>query len=1026
MKKLILITFLLLSIFVQAQKPQVDYIRWKKVTTVERDAIDVSKTTVVYEIFNVDTQQKEVYNSTNGTWQAATASVNALQVPIDPYLSLESLNVQLQLHELKDELDALSLGAGTVTSVFGRAGTVTAQSGDYNADEITETATRVFVTPTQKGLIDTALQSYTETDPIFSAWDKSTGISITESQISDLNHTVNTDNQTALEVPTDTANFNGNLSGIDTTVQAALDTIDDLVLGGGGNVTKVSTPVNNQIGVWTGDGTIEGTQNFTFDSTTNTQTIGINDISNGLLNIYGDATGTSNGGEIRLFDSADYDTTNNYWSIKNNADAFFIRPESLTTSGGIFSLSASESYLGYQQGLGALSINASAMTYHLAGTTGHKFEVSNDEFFKISGNPSGNTGLIDFGDYSTTGNGYSIQLDQANLLLNASEGNIIVQDEAYSIVWDGSSQVPTKNAIYDKIESLVVGGSGDVTAASAFGSDNKIIRSDGTGKGVQVSGITLDDTNHMSGLQGLTMTPTGNIDINYVTSTSGTRIGDGFVNTLGIYDVFGNNMIQHSAGFISIGDNGTSGTAINNTSYLNAYGDGTITGTPTYNLSVDSSGKIIETANPATGTTDYVSNVSLVGNNLTFTGVGSAFNSTVDLSSLGSGSYLTSTDIDTFSELNAIVADKTLANLEDAQTITGTKTFETGDGSTNIISRNGSTSALGGVYAETSSSGDAIYIFNEIGATGRSIYSLVGGAGNSIVSNIQTGGTGYNFIGQNHNVNTFTVNKTGDVVGNTFNGVALTTAGSATNFLNEQGDYIAVPADYVSNVSLVGTDLTFTGVGNAFNSTVDLSSLSGSSISDAVYDGTWNGDTTNGASKNAIYDKIESVIAGSGATASVETKSDWNGINDTWTVTVTPNTGHQLFANNVYLVENVDYTISGNTITYTTAPLVGEVHTYFPNVVVSSNYGTNTGIGTALNMSGKYQYNFGAASSATTFTMTNISVGGYAETLINTTSEPVVTGATKLPNTASWITGTNMILCVKDFNGTRKFWFLEF
>jgi len=32
------------------------------------------------------------------------------------------------------------------------------------------------------------LTSYTETDPVFSAWDKSTGISITESQISDLDH----------------------------------------------------------------------------------------------------------------------------------------------------------------------------------------------------------------------------------------------------------------------------------------------------------------------------------------------------------------------------------------------------------------------------------------------------------------------------------------------------------------------------------------------------------------------------------------------------------------------------------------------------------------------------------------------------------------------------------------------------------------------------------------------------------------------------------------------------------------------
>ncbi len=39
------------------------------------------------------------------------------------------------------------------------------------------------------------LTSYTETDSIFTAWDKSTGIVITESQISDLSHTVDTDTQ---------------------------------------------------------------------------------------------------------------------------------------------------------------------------------------------------------------------------------------------------------------------------------------------------------------------------------------------------------------------------------------------------------------------------------------------------------------------------------------------------------------------------------------------------------------------------------------------------------------------------------------------------------------------------------------------------------------------------------------------------------------------------------------------------------------------------------------------------------------
>jgi len=50
--------------------------------------------------------------------------------------------------------------------------------------------------------------------------------------------------------------FNARLNGV--TV--------DLAGGGGGDVTKVGTPVNNQIGVWTGDGTLEGEAKVTFAS----------------------------------------------------------------------------------------------------------------------------------------------------------------------------------------------------------------------------------------------------------------------------------------------------------------------------------------------------------------------------------------------------------------------------------------------------------------------------------------------------------------------------------------------------------------------------------------------------------------------------------------------------------------------------------------------------------------------------------------------------------------------------------------
>lgn len=60
-------------------------------------------------------------------------------------------------------------------------------------------------------------------------------------------------------------------------------------------------------------------------------------------------------------------------------------------------------------------------------------------------------------------------------------------------------------------------GGGDVTAAANFGADNRLIRSDGSGKGIQSSGISIDDANNLTGVANRT----GN-DVNFVTGTAGT------------------------------------------------------------------------------------------------------------------------------------------------------------------------------------------------------------------------------------------------------------------------------------------------------------------------------------------------------------------------------------------------------------------------------------------------------------------------------------------------------------------------
>ncbi len=69
------------------------------------------------------------------------------------------------------------------------------------------------------------------------------------------------------------------LLGTNLSYDAGTNTLN--VSGGSGDVTKVGTPVNDQIGVWTGSGTLEGDVNLTFDTTTDTVTT-VNIIATGL------------------------------------------------------------------------------------------------------------------------------------------------------------------------------------------------------------------------------------------------------------------------------------------------------------------------------------------------------------------------------------------------------------------------------------------------------------------------------------------------------------------------------------------------------------------------------------------------------------------------------------------------------------------------------------------------------------------------------------------------------------------------
>lgn len=61
------------------------------------------------------------------------------------------------------------------------------------------------------------------------------------------------------------------------------------------------------------------------------------------------------------------------------------------------------------------------------------------------------------------------------------------------------SPADVRQRIKDLADSATLPEDNPTSAAAAFGTDNRLLRSDGTGRGVQGSGITVDDSDRMTG-----------------------------------------------------------------------------------------------------------------------------------------------------------------------------------------------------------------------------------------------------------------------------------------------------------------------------------------------------------------------------------------------------------------------------------------------------------------------------------------------------------------------------------------------
>lgn len=121
-------------------------------------------------------------------------------------------------------------------------------------------------------------------------------------------------------------------TNITITTDASTDSVTITASGGSGNVTKVGTPVNNQIGVWTGDGTIEGDTNLQYDGT-NLALGASKNLTIGGSAILADSSGTTTLSNIDALDSTTETTIEA--AIDTLANLTSIQGQTLTMSAAL-------------------------------------------------------------------------------------------------------------------------------------------------------------------------------------------------------------------------------------------------------------------------------------------------------------------------------------------------------------------------------------------------------------------------------------------------------------------------------------------------------------------------------------------------------------------------------------------------------------------------------------------------------------------------------------------------------------------
>jgi len=261
------------------------------------------------------------------------------------------------------------------------------------------------------------------------------------------------------------------------------------VPAGGGDVAKVGTPVDGQIGVWTGDGTLEGDSALTFDTTTDSLVVAASGkFKFGAVTILDDTTGTTTLSNIDAIDATTETTL--------EAALDFVATETDPVVGAVTGIVKAD---------GAGNISAATQGTDYYAPSGTDVAVAD-----------GGTGA------STAADAIHNLVDGTSLTAATVAGTdkVLIQDT------DGSNVLKTVTA--QSIADLASGGSGDVSKVGTP-VDNQIGVWTGDGTIEGDTALTFDTTTDTLSTGTTGVVVTGSIELGHATDTTITRTGAGAI-----------------------------------------------------------------------------------------------------------------------------------------------------------------------------------------------------------------------------------------------------------------------------------------------------------------------------------------------------------------------------------------------------------------------------------------------------------------------------------------------------------------